>query len=69
MKSILSVLALAFALSTTGGFAHPGKTDERGGHVDSKTGKYHLHAKPEDKKKAAPAKKAPAKKAEPAKKK
>lgn len=42
------ILALAFA--TTAAFSHPGKTDAKGGHTDSKTGKYHLHTKPEAKK-------------------
>ena len=43
------LLALAFA--TTAAFAHPGKTDAKGGHTDSKTGKYHVHKKTEPPKK------------------
>ena len=61
MQHTILILALAFA--TTAAFAHPGKTDAKGGHVDSKTGKYHMHKKPEPPKKAeAPKKTAPPKK-------
>lgn len=59
MKRILLLLALTAATTTL--IAHPGAVDKRGGHVDSKTGKYHTHTKPAPKKdepkKAAPKKK------------
>lgn len=44
MKTSLILLALAFI--TTAAFAHPGKTDAKGWHTDSKTGKRHQHPKP-----------------------
>ena len=45
MKSILILLVVTFTAATIS--AHPGKTDAKGGHVDSKTGRYHLHKKPD----------------------
>lgn len=48
MKTTLLLIAIAF--TTTAAFTHPGKTDAKGGHTDSKTGKYHLHKKPDAKK-------------------
>lgn len=44
MKRILLLLALTAATTTL--IAHPGAVDKRGGHVDSKTGKYHTHTLP-----------------------
>lgn len=51
MKTIITLLSVTFA--ATAAFCHPGKTDAKGGHTDSKTGKYHLHTKDGDKKDAA----------------
>lgn len=58
MKHILTLLAVAIFISSAG--AHPGKTDKNGGHIDSKTGKYHTHKKEDVKKE--PAKKGEVKK-------
>ncbi len=59
MKHSAILLVIAFAATSV--FAHPGKTDAKGGHTDSKTGKYHVHkkpdAKPEPKKPETPKKK------------
>ena len=41
-KRILLILALLLALCTTA-IAHPGRTDDRGGHFDHDTGQYHYH--------------------------
>ncbi len=59
MKNIFIPLAITF--SATSALAHPGKTDAKGGHTDSKTGRYHIHKKP-DAKADAPKKDAPKKK-------
>lgn len=65
-----SIILLAAAFATHAAFAHPGKTDAKGGHTDSETGKYHVHPKPDAPKKKETAKKKEApKKTEPAKKK
>jgi hypothetical protein len=43
-KICIATLILAcFLLSATLISAHPGRTDEDGGHYDSGTGKYHYH--------------------------
>ena len=65
MKPILPFIALLF--TTTAVLAHPGKTDAKGGHTDSQTGKYHVHKKPDAKK--SDAKKPEAKKPDAKKKK
>lgn len=56
-----STILLVIAFATTAAFAHPSKTDAKGGHTDSKTGKYHVHkktdAKPDPKKPETPKKK------------
>lgn len=41
-KRILLILALILTLCTTA-IAHPGRTDDRGGHYDHDTGQYHYH--------------------------
>lgn len=41
-KPILLILALILALSATA-LAHPGRTDENGGHYDHQSGGYHYH--------------------------
>ena len=41
-KRILLILALLLTLCTTA-IAHPGRTDDRGGHYDHDTGQYHYH--------------------------
>lgn len=41
-KQILVILALVLSLSATA-IAHPGRTDDRGGHYDHDTGQYHYH--------------------------
>ena len=42
MKNI--VLSL-FALVPLALIAHPGGLDKKGGHIDKKTGQYHIHKK------------------------
>jgi len=54
MKQIL--VLLISASFTAAAIAHPGKTDAKGGHTDSKTGKYHVHKKEDAPKKAEPKK-------------
>ena len=49
MKHIL-ILLIAMAGAAVRVQAHPGGLDKNGGHVDSKTGKYHVHQAPEPKK-------------------
>lgn len=39
---LLVAFALFFSLAVTA-FAHPGKTDSKGGHTDHSTGEYHYH--------------------------
>lgn len=44
--SVLAVLSLMFAVLVYDfGYAHPGKTDAKGGHYNRKTGEYHYHGK------------------------
>ena len=59
MKTAFLILS-ALAFTSAAVLAHPGKTDAKGWHTDSKTGERHQHAKPD-------AKKGEAKKAEPKK--
>lgn len=42
MKSYIIVIAM---LLSSAAYAHPGRTDAQGGHVDKKTGEYHFHKK------------------------
>lgn len=70
-------LILSIVLTSAAAYAHPGKTDAKGGHFDSRDGYYHSHnpGEPErqEPKKEAPkkdaTKKPAAKKDEPKKKK
>lgn len=39
----LHAVALSFLCATTASLAHPGGLDHDGGHIDKKTGQYHLH--------------------------
>ena len=41
-KTFLIILLCSILFSTTV-FAHPGRTDENGGHWDHSTGTYHYH--------------------------
>lgn len=44
MKKLISVLLLlCLIFSSISVFAHPGKTDGRGGHYNRSTGEYHYH--------------------------
>lgn len=44
MKKFLALLVIILSLCTTMTiFAHPGKTDSSGGHIDHSTGEYHYH--------------------------
>ena len=45
MKKILSIILCALALLALSppALSHPGRTDSKGGHTDSATGKYHYH--------------------------
>jgi hypothetical protein len=46
MKKLSLTLLLAFLFSlslSVVAFAHPGNTDENGGHTNHKTGQYHYH--------------------------
>ena len=49
MQNTALILTLSLLCTTIPTLAHPGGVDKKGGHVDSKTGKYHLHTKPETK--------------------
>ena len=40
---IVITFALIFAILTMSAFAHPGRTDSKGGHHDRSTGEYHYH--------------------------
>lgn len=44
MKILVAIL-LAFAMVSTNVYAHPGKTDKDGYHVNRRTGKKHQHKK------------------------
>lgn len=43
MKRGLALFLLALLLFPSSAYAHPGKTDENGGHYDYSTGEYHYH--------------------------
>lgn len=45
MKKILAIILCALALLalSPSALSHPGRTDSKGGHTDSATGKYHYH--------------------------
>lgn len=45
MKKILAIILCALALLALSppALSHPGRTDSKGGHTDSATGKYHYH--------------------------
>ena len=45
-RNFLITCIFIFALSISTAYAHPGKLDENGGHVDAKTGEYHYHKGP-----------------------
>jgi hypothetical protein len=49
MKTALLLLS-TLVFTTAAVLAHPGKTDAKGWHTDSKTGERHQHAKPDAKK-------------------
>ena len=42
-KIICFILALAFIVFPASVYAHPGKTDGKGGHYNRSTGEYHYH--------------------------
>ncbi|MDH4129568.1 MAG: YHYH domain-containing protein [Spirochaetota bacterium] len=48
-KIILGLLMSIFLLVGVVGFSHPGALDNKGGHKDKKTGKYHYHKKKDNK--------------------
>lgn len=43
MKRTLCFILLLSVLSVITAYAHPGSLDDKGGHIDSSTGKYHYH--------------------------
>ena len=42
-KTLFILLMFLLCLSYTPSDGHSGRTDKKGGHTDSKTGKYHYH--------------------------
>ena len=43
MRRLISFLLIALIVTPCIALAHPGKTDENGGHTDHSTGEYHYH--------------------------